>query len=221
MEPKRDFMIKIDYWTDYICPFCYIGETRLWKAIQELGLENQVEIRIRAFELEPSAPQEAEGTVSELMAQKYYISVEEAKKRIDRITQVGHDEGLDMRYATARITSTRSAHRLIKLAQRHQDTELVHRLSRLLFQAFFTQNQQLSHADVLLGAALQAGLDEAEVKALLASNQFEDEVLADEREMYRQGIAGVPYFDINDWSIIRGAQPLEAFKHHLMRAFRR
>lgn len=213
-------MIKIEYWSDYICPFCYIGETRLWRAIQELGLENQVEIKMRSFELEPSAPEEAEGTVSELMAQKFYISTEEAKSRIDRIMRAGRDEGLDMRYATALTTSTRSAHRLTKLAQRHKDPELVHRLSRLLFRAFFTQNQQLSHADVLLSVALQAGLEEAEVKALLASDQFEDEVLADEHQMYIQGNASVPYFVINDLSIIRGAQPYEAFKHALMKAYR-
>lgn len=90
-------------------PFCYIGETRLQRAIRELGLENEVEIEMHAFELEPSAPLEAQGTVAELMAQKYHISLEEAQMRIDYIQRTAREEGLDMRYATARSTTTRGS----------------------------------------------------------------------------------------------------------------
>lgn len=213
-------MIKIDYWSDYLCPFCYIGETRLQRAIRELGLENEVEIQMHAFELEPSAPLEALGTVAELMAQKYHISLEEAQMRIDYIQRTARDEGLDMRYATARSTCTRSAHRLTKLAQSKEDAALAHRLTELLFQAYFTQNEQLAQPDVLLRVALEAGLEEEEVRALLASDAYEKEVLADERQMYAQGIHGVPYFVINNQIEIRGAQPIQAFKHSLMKAVR-
>ena len=152
--------MKIVYWSDYACPYCYIGETRLKKAIKELGLENEVEIETRAFELDPDAPKTVETITVDRFAKKYRLSKEEAQQQIDHISQLGIDEGIDFRYATTLYTNTRDAHRLTKLAQTKHDAALEDRVSELLFDAYFTRNEKLAEHDVLLRVAREAGLDE-------------------------------------------------------------
>ena len=126
--------MKIVYWSDYACPYCYIGETRLKKAIKELGLENEVEIETRAFELDPDVPKTVETITVDRFAKKYRLSKEEAQQQIDHISQLGIDEGIDFRYATTLYTNTRDAHRLTKLAQTKHDAALEDRVSELLFE---------------------------------------------------------------------------------------
>lgn len=185
--------MKIVYWSDYACPYCYIGETRLKKAIKELGLENEVEIETRAFELDPDAPKTVETITVDRFAMKYRLSKEEAQQQIDHISQLGIDEGIDFRYATTLYTNTRDAHRLTKLAQTKHDAALEDRVSELLFDAYFTRNEKLADHDVLLRVAREAGLDETEAKNILESNQFDEEVRFDEREAMMRGVHGVPY----------------------------
>ncbi|MBR1793575.1 MAG: DsbA family oxidoreductase [Bacteroidales bacterium] len=207
--------MKIVYWSDYACPYCYIGEARLKKAIKEMGLENQVEIETRAFELDPGAPKTVETVTVERFAKKYQLSIEEAQQQIDHISQLGIDEGIDFRYATTLYTNTRDAHRLTKLAQTKNDHVLENRVSELLFDAYFTRNEKLADHDVLLRVARDAGLDEAEAKAVLESNRFDDEVRFDEREAVMRGVRGVPYFMFNGKFVLPGALSVRAFKHTL------
>lgn len=212
--------MKIVYWSDYACPYCYIGETRLKKAIKELGLENEVEIETRAFELDPDAPKTVETITVDRFAKKYRLSKEEAQQQIDHISQLGIDEGIDFRYATTLYTNTRDAHRLTKLAQTKHDTALEDRVSELLFDAYFTRNEKLAEHDVLLRVAREAGLGETEAKNVLESNQFEEEVRFDEREAMMRGVHGVPYFMFNGKFVIPGALSVSAFKHTLEKALK-
>ena len=212
--------MKIVYWSDYACPYCYIGETRLKKAIKELGLENEVEIETRAFELDPDAPKTVETITVDRFAMKYRLSKEEAQQQIDHISQLGIDEGIDFRYSTTLYTNTRDAHRLTKLAQTKHDTALEDRVSELLFDAYFTRNEKLADHDVLLRVAREAGLDETEAKNVLESNQFDDEVRFDEREAMMRGVHGVPYFMFNGKFVIPGALSVSAFKHTLEKALK-
>ena len=213
-------MMKIVYWSDYACPYCYIGETRLKRAIKELGVEHQVEIETRAFELDPSAPKTVETITVDRFAKKYRLSKEEAQQQIDHISQLGIDEGIDFRYATTLYTNTRDAHRLTKLAQTKHDAALEDRVSELLFDAYFTRNEKLADHDVLLRVAREAGMDEAEAKAVLESNQFDEEVRFEEREAMMRGVHGVPYFMFNDKFVIPGALSVRAFKHTLEKALK-
>ena len=213
-------MLKIVYWSDYACPYCYIGEARLKKAVRELGIEEQVEIETRAFELDPTAPKEVETVTLDRFAQKYRLSEEEAQEQIDHISQLGRDEGIDFRYATTLYTNTRDALRLTKLAQAKGDAALTRRLSDLLFDAYFTRNEKLAEHGVLLRIAREAGLDEAEAKAVLESDKYDDEVRFDEREAMMYGVHGVPFFVINGKFTIPGALSVRAFKGTLERAMK-
>ena len=107
--------MKITYWSDFACPYCYIGNTRLKRAIDDLNLD--VEFDIRAFELDQNAPENVQSTTVERFAKKYGLSLEDAKRQVAQISGLGHDEGIDFKYETTLYTNTRDAHRLMKLAQ--------------------------------------------------------------------------------------------------------
>ena len=214
-------MINLTIWSDFACPYCYIGETRLQQAIEELGLQNDVEVNFRAFELDPTAPKEVTTTTPERFAKKYGLSVEDAKKQIEHISQLGREAGLDFRYMTTQYSNTRDAHRLMKLAENSYDAATVGRLNEALFAAYFTENLVLSDHKVLLEKGVAAGMDEADVKRVLDTHEFDDDVRLDEREAMMRGVRGVPYVIFNGSFAVPGALTVEGFKSALQRELRK
>lgn len=214
-------MMTITIWSDFACPYCYIGETRLQQAIEELGIGDSVQIDFRAFELDPSAPKEVTTTTPERFAMKYRLSVPQAEKQIEQISELGREVGIDFRYSTTQYSNTRDAHRLMKFAEEKYDRATVGRLNEALFAAYFTQNLVLADHKVLTAVAVAAGMDEKEVKEVLASERYADEVRFDEREAGMRGIRGVPYMLINGSFAIPGAMSLEGFKAALERELRK
>ena len=210
-------MINLTVWSDFACPYCYIGETRLERAIEELGIKDDVQIDYRAFELDPTAPKEVTTTTPERFAMKYRLSLDGAKRQIEEISNLGKELGIDFRYATTQYSNTRDAHRLMKLAEAKYDRETVDRLNKALFAAYFTENLVLSDHKVLLDKALSVGMNEGEVKRVLDSEEYVDEVRLDEREAVMRGIHGVPYIIINGVFAIPGAMSIDGFKSALER----
>ena len=118
-------MITLTIWSDFACPYCYIGETRLQNAIDELGLKDDVQVDFRAFELDPTASKEVVSSTPERFAKKYRLSLEGAKEQIEQISQLGRELGIDFNYATTQYSNTRDAHRLMKLAEDKYDRATV------------------------------------------------------------------------------------------------
>lgn len=214
-------MITLTVWSDFACPYCYIGETRLQKAIEELGLKDQVEIDLRAFELDPEAPKEVATTTPERFAMKYRLSLEDANKQIEEISRLGREDGIDFRYANTQYSNTRDAHRLMKLSEAKYDRETVERLNQALFAAYFTENLVLADHKVLMDKAVGVGMDADEVKAVLESDKYNDEVRFDEREAAMRGVRGVPYIVFNGEFAVPGAMSIDGFKSALERTLRR
>ncbi|MDE5832279.1 MAG: DsbA family oxidoreductase [Desulfovibrio sp.] len=209
--------MKIVYWSDYACPYCYIGEARLLAAIRELGMEDAVELAPKAFELDPGAPREVESDTLTRFARKYRLSPREAQGQIDYISALGRDCGIDFRYATTQYTNTFDAHRLMKLALSKDDREIAEKTNKLLFDAYFTKNLKLADHEVLLNVGREAGLDEKEVREVLDSDRFGPEVRADEREATERGVRGVPFFLFPGGATIPGALSREDFVSLLKR----
>ncbi len=214
-------MMNITIWSDFACPYCYIGETRLQNAIEELGLKDEIEIDFRAFELDPTAPKEVTTKTPERFAKKYRLSLEGAMQQIEHISELGRELGIDFRYATTQYSNTRDAHRLMKLAEAKYDRATVGRLNEALFAAYFTENLVLSDHKVLLEKALSVGMKEDEVKEVLDSDKYDDEVRFDEREAAMRGVHGVPYIVFNGGFAVPGAMSTEAFKSALQRELRK
>lgn len=214
-------MINITIWSDFACPYCYIGETRLQKAIDDLGIADDVQIDLRAFELDPTASKEVLTSTPERFARKYGLTIDQARRQIEEISQLGRELGIDFRYSTTRYSNTRDAHRLMKLAEAKYDRQTVGRLNEALFAAYFTDNLVLADHKVLLYRAVAAGMKEEDVKAVLDSDLYDDEVRFDEREAAMRGVRGVPYFVINGSMAIPGAMSIDSFKAALQRELKK
>lgn len=214
-------MMNLTVWSDFACPYCYIGEVRLEKAIEELGLTDQVQIDYRAFELDPTAPKEVVSGTPERFAMKYRLSLEDAKEQIEEISRLGRELGIDFRYATTQYSNTRDAHRLMKLAEAKYDRGTVERLNKALFDAYFTKNLVLADHEVLLKVAEIVGMNPQEVKEVLDSDRYDDEVRFDEREAAMRGVRGVPYIVFGGDFAVPGAMSVEGFKSALERELRK
>lgn len=209
--------MKITYWSDYACPYCYIGETRLEKALESLGLKDKVELEMKSFELDPGAPREYHGATVDRFAKKYGLPVEGAANQIEHISSLGRAEGIDFQYARTRYTNTLDAHRLTKFVQSKGNKAMTDQLIHDLFDAYFTKNLELTDREVLIEIGTKAGLAVEEITELLDSNLYEKEVRVDELEAQRYGVHGVPFFIIDNKYSLNGAQPQEMFEAALQR----
>ena len=185
------------------------------KAIDALGPQGKnIELEMKSFELNPDAPSEYTGPTLERFARKYRLSLEKAAERIESISQLGRDEGLDFRYSTVRNSNTRDAHRLTKLAQSLGNDKF----EELCYEAYFTDNLVLGDHDVLREIASEAGLPEADVERVLSTNEFEDAVIADELQAQQLGVTGVPFFVIDDKYAVAGCFPTANMEQALREA---
>lgn len=208
--------MEVEIWSDIACPWCYIGKRRFEAALAEFEHADEVRITWRSFELDPSAPHERAGDRAERMAEKYGVTVEHARAMEQRVTDAAAAEGLDFRFDIARSGVTYDGHRLIHIAAAHglQD-EMKERLMR----AYLGEGQLVSDRETLVRLAGEVGLDEDEVRRLLDSDRFADEVRADERDAAALGISAVPTFVIDRRLGVSGAQPPDVMMQLLRRGW--
>lgn len=211
-------MIRIKIWSDFACPYCYIGERRLENAIMKLGLQDEVEIEYKAFELDPNGSKAVTLKTAERLAKKYGLSLEEAMKKVKEISALGKELGIDFRYEDSQYSNTFDAHRLMKLAEDLYDKETVARLNENLFSAYFTKGLVLANPEVLLNIGKESGLKEIDIDDVLATESYSPQVREDEKEASLLGVRGVPFMIFNDEFAIPGAISQEGFITALERA---
>ena len=204
--------MNIEIWSDFVCPFCYIGKRRLEQALEQFPHRKDVTVVFRSFELDPNAPKETPLTIHEIIAQKYGITVEEAKRANADIGRQAEAVGLTFRFDTMKPTNTFDAHRLAQYAKEKGKLQDV---VEQLFFAYFTESKHISDRDVLLDIAEAAGLDRSETEAVLDGDRYTEQVREDEAEAAQLGVRGVPFFVLNRKYAISGAQPIEVFRQAL------
>ncbi|MBV9047856.1 MAG: DsbA family oxidoreductase [Solirubrobacterales bacterium] len=199
--------MDVEIWSDIACPWCYIGKRRFEAALAEFEHRDDVRVRWRSFELDPSAPAEREGERAARLAEKYGITVERAREMERQMTETAASEGLEFRFDRARSGATFDAHRVVHLAAEHgvQDA-----MKERLLRAYFTEGELMSDRDRLVHLAIEVGLDEDAVREMLAGDRLADEVRADERTAARFGISAVPTFVVDRALGVSGAHPPEA-----------
>lgn len=208
--------MMITYWSDYACPYCWIGETRLKKALTSFP-HVPFELEMKAFRLDPFAGLHAEGDTQTRFARKYGISFAAAGRQIETISRMGREEGLDFNYATTLFTNTMDAHRLTKLARAEGGEEAEQKTAERLFAAYFSENRELADRDLLQKIGVECGLDPEKVTHMLNSDDFRDDVLCDEREAARYGIHIVPFFLIGSHPV-SGAMSVEDLRWTIEKA---
>ena len=204
--------MKIEIWSDFVCPFCYIGKRNLDAAIQKFKIENgqdiPLEIVYRSFELDTNAQKDGNLPAKEMLMKKYGLSAERATLTLEDLTLTAKNAGLEYHMDCTIQTNTFDAHRLFQYAKQQGYAEV---LTERLFKAHFTEGLHIGDKNVLLELALEVGLMVDEVIQVLDGNAFHDEVRFDEKAAHDLGINGVPYFLIDGKVAIYGAQPSESF----------
>ena len=208
--------MKIEIWSDVVCPWCYVGKRNLERALEGFGHADDVEIQWRSYELDPQAPPVRPGTYVERIARKYGLPVGEARARMARIISVGADAGLDFRFDDARPGNTFDAHRLLHLAG---TLGLQDELKERFFVATFTEGHPIGDRDTLVKLAADVGIPEDDARRVLDSREFADDVRRDEAEALQLGVSGVPFFVFDRRLAVSGAQPPEVFTEVLGRVW--
>lgn len=201
--------MKIEIWSDFLCPFCYIGKRKLEMALAQLPFIKDPEIVYKSFELNPEASL-FNGTKIEVeLAAKYGMSIDQARQNNQQIKQVAAEVGLAFDFEAMKPTNSLAAHRLAKYAKTTAfETEFV----EALYQAYFEEGQLISDAEILSAIATEVGLEKVAVQEVLADDsRYLEEVRQDENEAYQFGISSVPYFVLDQKYAIQGAQPMEIF----------
>ncbi|WP_027410291.1 DsbA family oxidoreductase [Anoxybacteroides tepidamans] len=200
--------MKIEIWSDFVCPFCYIGKRRLEQALEQFSHKDQVEVVFRSFELDPNAEKQGNVAIHEHLADKYGISVDEAKQMTANVAKQAEVVGLSFRFETMKWLNTFDAHRLAQYARQQGK---LNEMAEQLFYAYFTASESIGDHNVLVRLAEKVGLDGEEVKRVLTGDHYAEEVRSDEIEASRLGVRGVPFFVLNRKYAISGAQPTEVF----------
>ena len=213
--------MKVEIWSDVVCPWCYIGKRRFESALRRFAHRDEVEVVWRSFELDPTAtsalrPGDGPEYVDRLAA-KYRMAREQAQQAVASTTATAAAVGLDFHMDRALAANTFDAHRVIHLAaERRRQAQVKERLMR----AHFTEGEAVGDRAALVRLAVDAGLDADEVRSVLDTGAYADAVRADEAEAAALGIRGVPFFVLDRKYGVSGAQVPEQLLAALEQAWR-
>lgn len=205
--------MQIEIWSDFVCPFCYIGKKRLEQAIERFPKKLNISIRYKSYELDPNATNYAGKNMNETLAEKYNMTIEKAEQMNKQIADQARTVGLEFVFDTMKPGNTFHAHRVSKYAKKiNQEAKYV---DTMLYN-YFTLSKDISNPDTILSITDDLGFDHKEVKEILENKDtFASEVRNDQDEAKELGITGVPFFVINNKYAISGAQPIETFMQAL------
>ncbi|TKJ18939.1 DsbA family oxidoreductase [Blastococcus sp. CCUG 61487] len=208
--------MKVEVWSDVVCPWCYIGKRRLETALERFPHRDQVEVVWRSFQLDPSVPEGATHPTLPALAAKYGVDVEQMRENMRGIEETAAGEGLEYDLAGTISGNTLQAHELLHLAAEHGKRN---ELKERLLHAYFEEGRSVFDVDSLVPFAVEVGLDEAEVREALADRRYLSAVREDGATAQALGATGVPFFVVDRKYGAAGAQPAELLLQILERAW--
>jgi predicted DsbA family dithiol-disulfide isomerase len=203
--------MKVEIWSDVVCPWCYVGKRRFERALEQFP--HPVQVTWKSFQLDPSATTTPAGHHAAHLAEKYGRTLEQAQEMLDSMTATAAAEGLELHFDQARSGNTFDAHRLLHLAAK---AGLQDELKERLVKAYFTDGEPIDDPAALVRLAAEVGIDATEV---IGTDQFADDVRADIAEARELGITGVPFFVIDRRLGVSGAQSTEVLVGALQKAW--
>ena len=208
--------MHVEIWSDIACPWCYVGKRRFETALASFDHRDEVSVTWRSFELDPSAPRTRAGDGADHLARKYGTSREQALAMHANMTAVGAAEGLELRFDIARGGNTFDAHRLVHLATAH---DLQDQMQERLFRAYLGEGVAIGEAASLEPLAIEVGLPAEEVRDVLLTERYAEDVRHDEREAAELGITAVPFFAVDRAIGVAGAHPPELLGKVLLKGW--
>ncbi|WP_295668263.1 DsbA family oxidoreductase [uncultured Mucilaginibacter sp.] len=209
-------MMKVEIWSDVMCPFCYIGKRRFEQALQSFGHQDEIEVEWKSFQLNPNMVTNPAISIDQYLADIKGFSLDHAKQLNNHVTQMAAEVGLTYNFDKSVVANSFNAHRYSHLAKKHgKGIEA----EEQMFKAYFTDGKNIDDLDTLVELGTAIGLNTDEVRQTLEGNTFADDVKRDIAESRRLGIQGVPFFVMNNKYGVSGAQAVPVFEQTLQKAY--
>lgn len=208
--------MKIEIWSDVMCPFCYLGKRKFEMAMDQFEERNNLEIEWKSFQLNPYMTTQKDKSINQYLVEEKVITMEHAQTLNDRVTQMGQQVGIDYKFDKAIPANTFKAHQLIHLAGKYGKQ---HEAKELLFQSFFTEGKNVDDVSILVELGETLGLDSDEVRNTFNSQSYAQDVHADVIEARNLGVNGVPFFVFNRKYAVSGAQEVNTFLETLKKSY--
>ncbi|GIV34064.1 MAG: DSBA oxidoreductase [Chitinophagales bacterium] len=208
--------MRVEIWSDVVCPFCYIGKRNFEKALSSFPHRDKIDIVWKSFQLDPQAETRPDISVYAYLAQRKNISLAQSKQLHEHVTGMARKAGLDYHLDKVIPANTLKAHQMLHFARKQGKQN---ETKEALLRAYFTGGKNIDDLSTLLQIGSDLGLDTSALQDALLGNTLTDEVNQDIYEARQLGIQGVPYFLFNAQYAVSGAQPPEVFSATLQKAF--
>ena len=208
--------MKIEIWSDVMCPFCYIGKRNFETALEQFSNKNGIEVEWKSFQLDPSLPEVQDSNYTDYLMVSKGLGRPQVEGMLNNVTQMAKGVGLEYDFDRAVMVNSFKAHRVLQLAKTRG---LGDAAEERLFRAFFTEGRNIADDDTLLELGKEAGLNETEIRSSLSDERYSDMVRQDIQEARAIGVTGVPFFVFNRKYAVSGAQPPQAFLQTLEKAY--
>lgn len=209
--------MQITIWSDFVCPFCFIGATHLDKALENFEHADEVTIEYKSYQLEPGAKYVPGRTYKEAMIERKGAAPEQIDQMFSQVTEMAANAGLDYDFDIMKLTDTFPAHRVFQYADEEgKGVEFFNKL----YEAFFLNGKLISDASVLTRVASEIGINPNRVQEIVDNlKEYDKEVVMDIYEAQQVGVQGVPFFVFNNKYAVSGAQPVESFEQVLTQVY--
>ncbi|SCY75422.1 protein disulfide-isomerase [Flavobacterium anhuiense] len=208
--------MKIEIWSDVICPFCYIGKRNFEAALEQFDHKEQIEVVWKSFLLDPSISEQSSESYHQYLTKRKNMPLEQVNAMLANVTQMAKQSGLDYHLDQSIIVNSQKAHQLIQFSK---TKKLGDKAEELLFLAFFTDVKNIADTESLVKIGLELGLDEIELKSIFDDQKYKYEITQDIQEAQNIGISGVPFFLFDRKYAVSGAQPSQVFLETLNTSF--
>ena len=209
--------MKVEIWSDVMCPFCYVGKKNFESALAQLPFKDKIEVEWKSFQLDPDLPAEGlQQSTKSYLAERKGMPIEQIEGMMNHLDQAGKEVGITFNQEQSIPVNTLAAHRLIHFAQeRGKGSDM----EEVLFKAHFTDGANVGNSEVLAGLASSIGLNKQEVLDFLQTDGALSAVEHDITEARNLGVSGVPFFVLDRKYGVSGAQPIETFVGALTQAY--
>ncbi len=208
--------MKIEIWSDVLCPFCYIGKRNFETALEQFSEKSHIEVIWKSFQLDSGLPEVEKDNYQDYLVKRKGMSADQIKKMIDNVTKSAKQVGLDYHFEKAKIVNSLNAHKLLQFAK---TKGLGDQLEERLFLAFFTEGKNIADLATLTQLGKEAGLDQTELQTAFTDDNYVYQVKQDIAEAQQIGVRGVPFFVFDRKYAISGAQPPQAFLSNFEKSF--
>jgi predicted DsbA family dithiol-disulfide isomerase len=209
-------IMTVEIWSDFVCPFCYIGKRKFENALQKFEYRDSVRIVWKSYQLSPNQVTQVDKNAIQSLSESKGISFQEARNLVQYVTDMAKTVGLNYDFEKMPTVNTANAHRFSHLAKTIGKQDVA---EELLFEAYFLKGENIDDLTILQEIGKLIGLDPARVTAALMSGEFRTEVERDIDESRQLGVRGVPFFLINNKYAISGAQDSDVFLKILRKAY--